>query len=175
MAKVFSRYGIPEILHSDQGRNFEITILLQTLEAFGVNKSHTTAYHPAGDGLVERFSRSLFQMLRAYVQQHNGWEQYLPLVLYAYRTATHSSTGVSPFKLMFGRCAHKPPLNTNSAHDVTSYQDELKAKFAHLYDFVEVNNVGANNQQNISSIRILNLGLLHRATLCGYLFQLLVN
>ena len=57
LIKVFSRYGIPDILHSDQGRNFESTILLQTLEAFGVTKSYTTAYHPAGDGLVERFNR----------------------------------------------------------------------------------------------------------------------
>ena len=105
LIKVFSRYGIPDILHSDQGRNFESTILLQTLEAFGITKSRTTAYHPAGDGLVERFNRSLLQMLRAYVQQHNDWEKYLPLVLYAYRTATHSSTGVSPFELVWPLCS----------------------------------------------------------------------
>jgi len=46
---MFNCYGIPEVLHSDQGRNFESTILLQTLEAFGINKSHTTAYHQAYD------------------------------------------------------------------------------------------------------------------------------
>ena len=67
LIKVFSHCGIPDygpdILHSDQGKNFESTILLQTLEAFGITKSHTTAYHPAGDGLVERFNRSLLQML----------------------------------------------------------------------------------------------------------------
>ena len=39
LIKVFSRYGIPDILHSDQGRNFESTILSQTLEAFGISKS----------------------------------------------------------------------------------------------------------------------------------------
>ena len=147
LIKMFSRYGIPDILHSNQGRNFESTILLQTLEVFGITKSRTTAYHSAGDGLVERFNRSLLQMLRAYVQQHNDWEKYLPLVLYAYRTATHSSTGVSPFELMFGHCAHKPPLHENTAHDVTSYQDQLRAKLAQLYDFVELNNVQASTHQ----------------------------
>ena len=147
LVKVFSRYGIPDILHSDQGRNFESTILSQTLEAFGVSKSRTTAYHPAGDGLVERFNRSLLQMLRAYVQQHNDWEKYLPFMLYAYRTAVHSSTGVSPFELMFGRCAHKSPLPTTRSYDVTSYQDQLRAKLAHLYDFVELNNVQACGHQ----------------------------
>ena len=52
LVKLFSTYGHPEILHSDQGRNFESSILAQTLDAFGVHKSRTTAYHPQGDGMV---------------------------------------------------------------------------------------------------------------------------
>lgn len=147
LVKIFSRYGLPDILHSDQGSNFESTILHQTLDAFGVTKSRTTAYHPAGDGLVERFNRSLLQMLRAYVQQQHDWEQYLPLVLYAYRTAVHASTGVSPFELMFGRQGHKPPLPSTTAHDVLSYQCQLRAKLAQLADFVESHNVQAHTQQ----------------------------
>ena len=97
LIKVFSRSGIPDVLHSDQGKHFESTILCHTLDAFGVTKSHTTAYHPAGDGLVEHFNRS---MLRAYVLNNTDWEQYLPLVLYAYSTAICISTGVSPFELI---------------------------------------------------------------------------
>ena len=68
-------------------------------------------------------------------------------MLYAYRTATRSSTGVSPFELMYGWCAHKPPLSTRMAHDVISYQDQLRAKLTHLYDFVELNNVEASHHQ----------------------------
>ena len=44
--KVFSNYGLPEILHSDQGCNFESSLLQQTLDAFGITKSRTIAYHP---------------------------------------------------------------------------------------------------------------------------------
>ena len=119
LTTVFCHYGIPDILHSNQGRNFESTIIRQTLDVLGVTKSRTTTYHPAGDGLVECFNRSLLQMLRAYVNQ-NDWEQYLPFVLYAYGTAVHTSTGVSPFELMFGRCTHKPPIPSSMAYDVTS-------------------------------------------------------
>ena len=53
LMEVFTNYGFPDIVHSDQGRNFESTVFHQTLEAFGVHKSRTTAYHPQGDGLVE--------------------------------------------------------------------------------------------------------------------------
>ena len=59
--------GLPQIIHSDQGRNFESAILHQTLQAFGVTKSHTSAYHPQGDGMVERLNRSILQILRTYV------------------------------------------------------------------------------------------------------------
>jgi len=96
LVKLCSVMGMPEILHSDQGQNFESTLLHNTLEVFGVTKSHTTAYRPQGDGMVERFNRSLLQLLRAYVEKEHEWERYLPLVLFAYRTATHTSTGVSP-------------------------------------------------------------------------------
>ena len=73
IVKLFTVFGIPDVLHSDQGRNFESSLLRQTLEAFGVSKSRTTAYHPQGDGMVERFNRSLLQMLRAYVELQEDW------------------------------------------------------------------------------------------------------
>ena len=137
LVKVFTRYGLPDTLHSDQGRNFESTLLRQTLEAFGVSKSRTTAYHPQGDGLVERFNRSLLQMLRAYVREQADWERFLPLVLFAYRTAVHSSTGISPFQLMFGRQPQTPPLPQTTAHEPGSYHAHLCSKLAQLCDFVE--------------------------------------
>ena len=91
--EVFANYRFPDIVHSDQGRNFESTVFHQTLEAFGVHKSRTTAYHPQGDGLVERFNRTLLQLLRTYVEKKEEWEKYLPLALFAYRTTIHHSTG----------------------------------------------------------------------------------
>ena len=52
-------------------------------------KSHTSLYHPQCDGMIERFNRSLLQLLQIYVKKQEDWEQHLPLALYAYRTATH--------------------------------------------------------------------------------------
>ena len=103
ITKIFCSLGILEILHSDQGCNFESLILRETLKAFGTNKSHTTAYHPQEDGLVGLFNCSLLQMLCMYVETKEKWEKYLLLVLYAYHTAIHSSTGFTPFELMYGR------------------------------------------------------------------------
>jgi len=97
IVKLCSDFAIPYVLHSDQGRNFESTLFHQMLQAFGIRKSRTTAYHLQSDGMVEHFNRSLLQLLRCYVDSEYGREHYLPLVLYAYCTAQHSSTGAFPF------------------------------------------------------------------------------
>ena len=109
--------GLPRIIHSDQGHNFESAILHQTLQAFGITKSHTTAYHPQGDGMVERLNRSILQLLWAYVTKETNWEHYLPLIMYAYRSTIHSSTQVSSFSNSFPG---------HEVSDPTSYQKELQ-------------------------------------------------
>ena len=147
LVNLFATMGIPQIVHSDQGQNFESAVLKQTLDAFGIRKSHTTAYHPQGDGLVERFNRSLLQLLRTYVDKEFDWEQHLPLALYAYRTAAHSSTGISPHMLMFGREPHAFLFDSPLTFDPGSYQHYLRAKLAELQDLVESNLVKAADQQ----------------------------
>lgn len=70
LVKVFTTYGMPNILHSDQGRNFESSVLRQTIKAFRIKKSQTTEYHPQADGMVDCFNCSLLQMLHSYITDH---------------------------------------------------------------------------------------------------------
>jgi len=65
---VFTLVGPPSKLHSDQGRNFESEVLADLCKVFHVTKSHTTSYHPMGDGLVE-LNRSLLNLLCSYIGQ----------------------------------------------------------------------------------------------------------
>ena len=122
-------------------------MLHQTLEAFGIKKSRTTAYHPEGDGMVEWFNRTLLQLLRSYTEQQEEWERYLPFVLFAYRTAVHTSTGVSPFEMMFGHPLVQNPFPTRTAYDAVSYQSQLRTKLAQLSDFVETQLAQAAHKQ----------------------------
>ena len=96
--------------------------------------------------MVERFNLTLLQLLRAYVDQQNEWEKYLPLALYAYRTSTHTSTSVSPFELMFGR-QPKDHTEGQTGYAVDEYQGTMQAKLAELMDFVETHMVDAARHQ----------------------------
>ena len=62
------RFGVPEQLHTDQGRNFESALLKEICKLLGITKTRTTPYHPQSDRMIERFNRTLLNMLSTVVQ-----------------------------------------------------------------------------------------------------------
>ena len=94
--------------------------------------------------MVERANRSILQMLRTFVEKKTDWERWLPLMLYAYRTSKHPSTGrLHAFEVMFGRTQGSlvfPGKEQESdGYDLNEYQNQLRQKLAELYEIVEAN------------------------------------
>jgi cleavage and polyadenylation specificity factor subunit 1 len=54
-----SRFGCPQTITTDQGRQFESQLFHSLASLCGIHLTRTTAYHPATNGLVERFHRTL--------------------------------------------------------------------------------------------------------------------
>ena len=138
----FFRYSPPQTLHSDQGRQFESRLIYEICHILGIKKTRTSPYHPQGDGSAERFNRTLLNML-AIAARNNplNWENYVRPLCMAYNTSVHSSTGFTPFYLMFGREARLPldlkfgsgDSTTLSSHD---YVRRLQRALEYAYDTV---------------------------------------
>ena len=107
--RVISVLGVPTQFHSDQGSMFESRIFKEVCNLLGIHKTRTTPGRPQSDGMVEWACRSVQAMLSAYVSQNQkDLDQYLPLLMMAYRSSVHSTLGVSPSEMMLGRQIRLP-------------------------------------------------------------------
>ena len=138
----FLRFGPPEQLHSDQGRNFESKVVMEVCKLLGVVKTRTTPYHPQSDGLVERLNRTILSMLAISARERPfEWENHLKKVCMAYNSSVQPMTGYTPFFLMFGRQVRMPVdimygTPTPQLSPITAYATQLKKSLENAYQHV---------------------------------------
>ena len=81
----FRHNGLPKRLHSDQGPEFESKVIEQLTTMLGVQKSHTTPYHPQGNPQPERFNRTLLNMLGTLTKEEKiNWSRHVSALVHAY-------------------------------------------------------------------------------------------
>lgn len=126
------QHGVPEIIHTDQGRQFESDLIKHLCSQLGIEKTRTSLYHAQCDGMVERLNQTLKDQLAKYICERGGeWDRYLPQVELAYNSSVHSSTGFSPFFLAHGREPRLPvEILLNCSPAVTSCTPGTPADYA---------------------------------------------
>ena len=104
MTEFICKFGCPDRIHTDQGREFESELFSEVCKLLGVEKSRTTPYRPQSDGLIERFNRTMKQMLTMFVNENKrDWDDHLPYLMMAYRSTEQTSTHCTPNLLMLGK------------------------------------------------------------------------
>ena len=99
-----SRFGCPLEIHTDQGRNFDGKLFHAVCELLQVTKTRTTPYRPCSNGQVERYNRTLLQLMRCFLKGNQTfWDEHLQQLAGAIRSTVNRSTGFTPNMMMLGR------------------------------------------------------------------------
>lgn len=142
---VFTLFGAPSVLISDNAQVFKSSSFLKLLEKYQVTHWLLPVYHPAPNP-TERVNRVIVTAIRCALNKqlsHKNWDESIPNIAMAIRTSVHESTGFSPYFINFGRHMvsngseydHLRKLGPDKEPDPTKMSEEMKK----LYEVVRLN------------------------------------
>ncbi|XP_027155690.1 uncharacterized protein LOC113780842 [Coffea eugenioides] len=122
---IVCRFGIPQIIISDNGRQFAENPFKAWCQNLGIKQHFTSVGHPQANGQAENFNRTLLHGLKTRLHRAgSSWVEELPSVLWSYRTTPRSSTQETPFSLTYGAEAVIPAEILTPSPRLTAYVAE---------------------------------------------------
>jgi hypothetical protein len=129
VSQLFCAWGLPDQLVSDRGSEFMNELMDKVNHMLNVNRISSTSYNPRAQGLVEGHNRTLKDQLYHYTGViQDDWDIFLPTVQLMYNTTVNSSTGLTPYYLMFGREARMPSASQLSQPPTSKRRKKSRSK-----------------------------------------------
>ncbi|GBM24588.1 hypothetical protein AVEN_157850-1 [Araneus ventricosus] len=97
-----SRFGVPEVITTDQGRNFKSCIFQSLTKFLRISKIRIAAYNPATNGMVDGFHRQLTVYLKCRLGSTESWLEQIPTILLDIRTTFQEDINASSDELVYG-------------------------------------------------------------------------
>ncbi|GFV27309.1 transposon Ty3-I Gag-Pol polyprotein [Trichonephila clavipes] len=139
LLQIFSSTGILSIIVSDQGTNFKPALTQEFTKRIGSSPRFSCPGYPASNELVERWNKLMKDMIYHVIREDpRSWDRQLLFLLFANREVLNTTTGESPFRLLYGREALGPlailksswageiHLPTNISQSAADYLQEMK-------------------------------------------------
>lgn len=106
---VVKLHGIPKTIVSDRDKIFLSQFWKHLFKAMGITLAMSSAYHPQSDAQTEALNKCLEGYLHCSISANpKQWVDWLSWAEFWYNSAFHTSAGMSPFKIVYGR--DPPPL-----------------------------------------------------------------
>ena len=102
VSRVFSLFGYPLVIISDNGPAFRSDLMAQMASFFGFRHVPILPYNAAANGLAEAAVKRIKQLLDRHTEKYEEWHKVLPLAQLQLNTHVHTGTECSPFAALFG-------------------------------------------------------------------------
>ena len=133
---IISRHGCPDIILTDQGKQFTSKLFNRVCKQYGIEHRESTAYHHQTNGKVEKFNQFLEKALATVVDRNqSNWSLLVDHVLFLYRTTLNRVLSEIPFYLIYGRDVTLPQdlmLDSKSNSKRTIESEDINQFKAHL-------------------------------------------
>jgi hypothetical protein len=158
--RYFCTFGVPRIILSDQGNEFNNSLLNGLLEKIKVKHIMTSAFSPRVDGKCERYNYLIAEALRVCIDHEpdkSKWVSYLDFVSLAFNSKVHTRTGFTPYEIVFGRkmfTFFSTPINFETcsvkdfANRVNEIKDQYEGTHVEALDKIKKSQIDQKNQQN---------------------------
>ena len=123
---IICHHGSPNVITTDRGSEFNNDLFRNFLDEYEIRHHMTTAYHPQGNGQVERSNRTIKDLLAKITPKGGDWSHYLSSAIFATRVAQQASTRFSPADLLHGYKFRLPFDNRD--YGVTEKDPEIYAQ-----------------------------------------------
>ena len=106
--KLILEYGMPEVLLSNNDKEFTSDTLAYVCQEFNIEQHFTSPYTLRSNRKMENFNKFLKACIRKLSQEDTtAWDQVLDQILFVYRCCPHTSMGEAPYTLLYN---WDPPL-----------------------------------------------------------------
>ncbi|KAK5785920.1 hypothetical protein PVK06_040542 [Gossypium arboreum] len=100
--EIICRYGLPERIILDNALTLNNKMMKEVCEQFQIKYHNSSPYCPKMNGAVEAANKNIKKIIGKMTETYKDWHKKLPFALYAYRTSVRTSTGATPFSLVYG-------------------------------------------------------------------------
>jgi transposase InsO family protein len=150
-----TKFGCPLYIHTDQGRCFEAELFQEICKLLEIQKTRTSPRNPKCNGLVERFNKTLIQMIKSFIRgDATEWDLNLQYLTAAYRASVQESTKMTPNLIMLGKETRLPAdilydkiEDTQEQLNVGEYTENLRVTLTKAHKIARKHLEKAYNRQ----------------------------
>lgn len=103
LKNLFTTFGLPITIVSDNGRQFRSEEMMTFLKENGIQSKFTAPFHPSTNGQAERYVQTFKNKIKSMIHEKGTLMEKLSRFLMMYRKAPNNTTGLSPAEMMFKR------------------------------------------------------------------------